>query len=298
MSKRTLLVSGASGHLGRAVIDFLLASSGNDHIVAGTRDPSRLKELEQPGIEIRELDFERQDTTAAAMEGVDRFLLISTDAVDRPGYRAQQHGRAVAAAARAGVKHIVYTSMPNPSEANPMGLALDHRGTEAAIAASGVAFTIVRNNWYFENLLGSLSQAIESGVLSDSTGDGRVGWISREDCARVAAAALASDETRSSVHNATGPELLGLAEIAERLSRLSGRHVVARPADSESRRRSLESAGLPAGVVEFIVNTETGIREGWLAIVSDDVKNLTGKRPKSLFEYFEEHRDSILGDRN
>lgn len=297
MSKRTLLVSGASGHLGGAVVDHLIAGASEDTIVAGTRDPSRLKELADRGVEVRELDFDRPETMAAALRGVDRFLIISTDSTDRPGSRAEQHARAVAEAARAGVKHLVYTSMPNPSLANPMGLAIDHRGTEEAITASGVAFTILRNNWYFENLLGVIPQAIESGVLSDSSGKGRCGWISRTDCARAAAAALASQETRSSVRNATGPELLGLVELAERLSSFAGKRIEARPVDAATRRQGLEAAQLPGGLIEFLLNTETGIGEGWLAIASDDVVTLTGSAPQSFAEFLEEHRSELLGSR-
>lgn len=115
MSNRKLLVSGGSGHLGRAVLDHLLSNTQGESVIAGTREPSRLKELAARGVEVRELDFDRTETMAAALRGVDRFLIISTDNADRPGYRAQQHGRAVAEAVRAGGASRPHTCPPGSS---------------------------------------------------------------------------------------------------------------------------------------------------------------------------------------
>jgi NAD(P)H dehydrogenase (quinone) len=293
-AKRTLLVAGASGHLGRRAVEHLLERAKGDRIVAGTRTPERLADLAARGVEVRALDWDKADLLPAALAGVERMLLVSTDALDRPGHRLEQHLAAISAAKRAGVRHIVYTSMPRPAEANGMMLAFDHRGTEEALRASGVAHTVLRDNWYMENLAGGISPIIASGVLSDASGDGRVGWVSREDCARAAAAALASREERSSVRDLTGPELLGLADLAVILSGFSGRPIVAKPVDGETRRRQLAAAGLPAGMVSFLVNSEEGMAQGWLAVVSDDVRALTGVPPVTFGAFLKANRRTLL----
>jgi NAD(P)H dehydrogenase (quinone) len=293
MAARTLLVAGASGHLGRRALEILVERNPQDRIVAGTRTPERLADLSGSRVEVRALDWDQPDTLRAGLAGVDRMLLVSTAALDRPGRRLEQHSVAIEAARRAGVKHVVYTSMPRPHEANPMVLAPDHRGTEDALRASGLAHTILRNNWYMENLLGSLPHAVASGVLSAASGDGRVGWVSREDCARAAAAALASNEERCAVRDVSGPELLTLADVAQALSDLTGRAVRAVTVDVETRERQLAGVGLPVVVAAMLANSEAGMAQGWLAVLSDDVRTLTGKAPLSFRRFLEANRKAI-----
>lgn len=289
MSARTLLVTGASGHLGRAVVEALLASDTADRIVAGTRRPETLADLSARGVEARRVDFDDDVATLAkAFAGVDRLLIVSTDALDRPGHRREQHVRAVEAAKHAGVRHLLYTSVSRPHPANPMWLALDHRGTEEAIAASGIPYTILRHNWYFENIAGSIPHAVASGVWSDAVGSGRVGYVARRDCALADAAALASTGTESSVRDVTGPELLSGSDIARILSELSGKAVAYAPVDETSRVAALSAAGLPEGFAAFIANSEAGMAQGWLAVQTDDVRHLAGSSPWSLREFARE----------
>jgi NAD(P)H dehydrogenase (quinone) len=294
MTARTLLVAGASGHLGRSALKLLAERNSQDRIVAGTRTPERLADLVGGRGEARALDWDQSDTLPAALAGVDRMLLVSTAALDRPGRRLEQHSVAIEAARRAGVKHIVYTSMPRPYEANPMVLAPDHRGTEEALRASGLPHTILRNNWYMENLLGSLPHAVAAGVISAASADGRVGWVSREDCARAAAAALASSEERSAVRDISGPELLTLADVAQALSDVTGRAIRAMTVDVETRERQLAGAGLPAVIAAMLANSEAGMAQGWLAVLSDDVRTLTGAAPLSFRRFLEANRKAIV----
>src|SRR5580658_2444455 len=164
ISERTLFVTGASGQLGRRVVELLL-EKGAGKIVAGTRKPEKLADLAGRGVSVRHADFENAKELEAALAGVDRVLIISSDAIDRPGRRLAQHKAAVAAAASAGVKHAVYTSMPNP-ETSPVVFAPDHLGTEQALAASGMSWTILRMCWYIEYLMMTLAPAVASGKLS------------------------------------------------------------------------------------------------------------------------------------
>ena len=143
-----------------------------------------------------------------AFSGVDRLLLISTDALDRPGRRLAQHRAAVAAAVKAGVKHVVYTSMPNPEPGSRVIFAPDHYGTEQALKESGLSWTILRNAWYAENLAFTLPAALATGKWITSAGEGRIPHIARDDCAEAAAAALASPSTDNARYDITGPEAL------------------------------------------------------------------------------------------
>src|SRR4051794_23190970 len=159
---RTLLVTGASGQLGRRVVELLLDAKAGT-VIAATRDPAKVADLAARGAVVRKADFEDEASLAEAFAGVDRLLLVSTDAVDRPGRRIAQHEAAVRAAVRAGVKHIVYTSMPNPGVDSPVSIAVDHRKTEEAITATSLGFTILRNNLYTDLLLQSLPRAVATG---------------------------------------------------------------------------------------------------------------------------------------
>src|SRR3984885_85845 len=198
-SDRTLFVTGASGHLGRRVVELLLEKNAGK-IVAGTRTPDKLADLAARGVVVRHADFEDPKKLEAALAGVDRALIISTDAIDRPGRRIAQHRAAVAAAVSAGVKHVLYTSMPNP-ETSPVVFAPDHLGTEQALKASGLSYTILRMCWYTDFLIPTLAPAAASGKLMAATGQGGAPYVTREDCAQAAAAALAGTETGNSTFN-------------------------------------------------------------------------------------------------
>ncbi len=188
----TLLITGASGQLGRRVLELLL-DAGAGKLIATTRNPEKLAELARRGVVVRKADFDDAASLPAAFAGAGRLLLISTDAVGTPGRRIAQHRAAVDAAVRAGVKHVVYTSLTRPEPGSPVTFASDHYGTEQALAASPLGWTILRNNVYTDFLLRSLPQAVATGKLVAAAGDGGAGYVTREDCARVAAAALLAE---------------------------------------------------------------------------------------------------------
>lgn len=283
-SPRTVLVTGASGHLGRRVVELLLAR-GDVRVVAGTRSPDKIDDLKQRGAVVRALDFDDGASVAAAVAGVERVLLISTDALDEPGKRARQHKAALEVLAKSMVSHVVYTSLIAPDVSSPIGLAFDHRETEAALAASRLSYTVLRNNLYTENLLGALPEAVASGTLTAAAADAGATYVTREDCARAAAAALASDFTGRRTLDITGPAVVRHEELARIASGLSGKPVRYVAVSDRALRDGLASAGLPPVIIELLAGFDAAIAEGRLAVQSSAVLELTGTEPMSTAEF-------------
>jgi len=291
-SDRTLFVTGASGQLGRRVVELLL-EKGAVKIVAGTRKPEKLADLAARGVTVRHADFENAKELEAALAGADRVLIISTDAIDRPGRRLAQHKAAVAAAASAGVKHAVYTSMPNP-ETSPVVFAPDHLGTEQALKASGLTYTILRNCWYMDFLIPGLAAAVASGKLITATGNGAAPYVTREDCAQAAAAALASSDTSNKTWNITGPDSLTYAELAKIASDLTGRPVVFESVTPEERTAQLIAAGTPEFIAKLLVSSQMAIAQGKMGTPTTAVKELTGREPMSVREFLPAKREALM----
>ncbi len=285
MTTPTLIVTGAGGHLGRRVVELLLENPTAARIIATTRSPEKLADLAARGVEVRAADFDRPETLAAAFAGGDRLLLISTDVVGQGDRRLNQHRSAVAAAQSAGVKHVVYTSLVRPEPGTPITLAPDHHGTEQALAASTLDWTVLRNNVYAESLLGSLPRAVATGQLMAAAADGRAAYVTREDCARVAAAVLSATTAGRSTIDVTGPAAVSQAEIAAIASELSGKPVTYIPVPAEGLAAGLAQAGLPGFVVDLIVSFDVAIAQGYLEGVSTTVADLTGKPPQSLRDF-------------
>jgi NAD(P)H dehydrogenase (quinone) len=291
-SERTLFVTGASGHLGRRVVELLL-EKGAGKIVAGTRKPEKLADLAARGVVVRQADFEDPQGLTAALVGVDSVLIISTDAIDRPGRRLAQHRAAVAAAVSAGVKHAVYTSMPNP-ETSPVVFAPDHLGTEQALKASGMSWTILRDCWWIDYQIPTLAAAVASGQLISATGQGGAPYVTREDCAQTAAAALASPDTGNKTWNITGPDLVTYADLASLAGELSGRPVTYVPVTPEERTAQLIAAGTPEFIAKLLVSSQVAISQGKMGTPTTAVKELTGRVPTSVREFLSKHRAALL----
>lgn len=288
-----LLVTGASGHLGRRVIELLLEAKAG-HIIAATRSPEKLADLTGRGVEVRRADFDEPASLATAFAGVDRLLLISTDVVGEPGRRLAQHRAAVAGAVQAGVKHMVYTSLTRPEPGTPITLAGDHYGTEQALAQSPLDWTILRNNVYTDVLLMSLPQAVAMGQLIAAAGDGGIGYVTREDCARAAAAALASPTAGRITLDITGPEVITYAELARLTSEISGRAVSYVNVAPEAMQNILVGAGVPPAYAEALVSFQTATALGFLDLATNAVVELTGTSPQSVHDFLLAHRDVLL----
>jgi NAD(P)H dehydrogenase (quinone) len=277
----TLLVTGANGKLGRHVVNLLLAKGGHA-VIAASRDPSKLADLATKGAQTRRADFDDPASLAEAFKGVDRVLIISTDALGS-GQRLAQHKNAVAAAAGAGAG-IVYTSMPKP-DVSKVTFAGDHLGTEAAIKASGAPYTILRNAWYQENLLGALPHALETGQWFSASGEGRISHIAHADCAEAAAAALAQ-APENKTYTLTGPELLTTKEIAALASAATGKPLAVIDVTDEQLAGGLKAAGLPEAIIPMLVSFDANTREGGFDVLTNDVEALTGHKPQPLADFF------------
>lgn len=280
----SLIITGASGHLGRRTAEILLETEGVDaaDVVLVTRDPSKLEDLAARGATVRAGDFDDASSLPEAFAGATRVLVVSTDAV---GARVAQHQRAIDAAKAAGATLIAYTSIPNPVDDNPAGVVPDHQATEAALAASGVPYAVLRNALYSEYRVPEAQAAIASGQFFHNQGDGVTAYVSREDCAAAAAAVLAGgDEHINKIYNITGPALLGGADLAEVYGSLGGVAVAAVAVDDDAFAEGLVAAGVPAVAAPLIASFGQAIREGKLDQISDDVETLTGRAPRPVAE--------------
>lgn len=292
-SQQTLLVTGASGVMGRRVLELLL-EAGVQGVIATTRTPEKLADFSARGVTVRQASFDDADSLDAAFAGADRLLMISTHVMAPPGHRLQQHSTAVEAARRAGVRHILYTSIVNPNPDSPVSVATDHRGTEEAISASGMDYTFLRNNIYADVQLGGLARATQTGQLVKAAGDGRIAYVTREDCARAAAAALMDSFEGRRVLDITGPDALTQQEIAAALTRVTGRPVEYVPVDLETLIQGMVDAGMPRPVAEAYASFDAGIAQGVFGQVSDAFETLTGRQPTRFEDFLAAHRDALL----
>jgi NAD(P)H dehydrogenase (quinone) len=286
----TIAITGAAGHLGRLTAQLVLDRTPADELVLVTRRPDELADLVAAGATVRHGDFDEPDELPEAFRGVDRLLLISTDVL---GNRVAQHTAAIDAAAAAGVGHVLYTSGLNAGSALPLVVSHDHGATEQAIRDRGLRWTALRNGLYAEFQVAAAARAFASGHLVHNNGDGATAYVSREDCAAAAAAALAGDGHEDRVYDITGPELVTQAQLAALVSEITGRRVDAVAIDDDEATRNLTAVGLPADVAMAYASFGTAIREGVLEVVSSHVEELTGRRPRSLRDVLEAHRSEI-----
>lgn len=283
-----LLVTGASGQLGRRVIELLL-ESGEANIIATTRHLEKLADLSAKGVDVRYASFDEPDTLAQAFQGADRLLLISTDVLGVPGKRLQQHQNAVQAAVSAGVKHIIYTSLV-AADNTPVLFAPDHNDTEKALAASTLGSTILRNNLYMDLLVGSVNQGLKSGSWYSASGDGKSAYITREDCAQAAAAALASDFEGQRTLDITGSEALSQAEIVAIANAITEQAIQYVPVPLEAVIQGMVDAGLPRPLAETYASIQQATAEGKFANVSTAFEDLTGRKPQTIRDFLTTHK--------
>ncbi|MFN7090505.1 MAG: SDR family oxidoreductase [Allorhizobium sp.] len=289
------LVTGASGQLGQRVVHHLLETSGvaAGDIIAASRKPEQLADLAAKGVLVRRVDFDDAASMEAAFAEAEKVLIISTDTLDRPGHRLVQHRAAVAAAEKAGVAHLLYTSMPEPVN-SALLFAPDHEGTEAAIEASSVpAWTILRNNWYFENVMMSAGPALASGHWYSAAGDGKVAHISRDDIGRATAAALVAADKEKTVYTLTGSSSYTHREMASLISAAAGKEIAVIDVPVEGLVQGMVGAGLPEPVARVFASIDTMVGNGGLARITGDFKTLTGTEPQSFESWVESQAEAF-----
>ena len=272
----SIVISGASGQFGRRVAQFLLETNTPD-VVLVTRTPDALGDVDA---EVRYGDFDNPETLEAAFAGGEKLLLISLPVI---GARVPQHKAAIEAAKRAGVKQVAYTGIVNPGPENPAAVAAEHRATEEAIEAAGLAHTFLRNSIYADLQPRSAEAAIASGKLVTNAGDGRTAYVTREDCAAVAAAILTSDGHENQTYDVTGPEALNAADLAQLYSELGGTPVEVVHVDDAAYAAGLvEHAGMPPAIAEVYATFGAATRSGVLDVTTDVVERLTGRTPATV----------------
>jgi NAD(P)H dehydrogenase (quinone) len=289
-----ILVAGAGGHLGRRVVE-ILTDLGYTNLVGASRNPSKLQTFRDAGTEIRRVDFDEPQSLQSAFQGIERLLLISTDELHTPGARVRQHINAINAAKAAGVKHIVYTSMPKPEAAKSIPFAPDHVATEEALKASGIGFTSLRISWYAENLLGFLPQIIASGKWPTVAQNGRISYVPREDVAQVTAAALLKAHGKA-YWDITGAESLTIRQIAETASEVFEKPIEVLQVDDGEIADELVSIGIQPGFAPTVVMTDLNTRDGNFDILNDLVKQVTGQDPLNLKTFFKNYRSLFQPD--
>jgi len=270
----TTLVTGATGHLGRLIVDRLLDRVPAAELAVSVRDPGRAAELAAAGVDVRHGDFAEPDTLRTAFAGVDRLVLVSVDGPDE--VRVRLHRNAVAAAADAGVGFVAYTSVTE-AETNPMPLARVHRDTEHAIAGSGMAYSFLRNTMYHENYTLTLPEAYRQGALVTSTGDGVLASASRADLAEAAAVVASTAGHEGTAYELTGPRAWSFAELAGLAGAVTGRALPYRSIPDADLDAAMRAGGLPPFVAELLVGIYAGIRAGHLAAVRPDLEKLLGR---------------------
>lgn len=275
----TIAITGASGQLGRLVADQLLTTVDPAEVVLLTRDPAKLADYAERGADVRAADFSKPDELVDAFAGVERVLLISTDAV---GARVEGHRAAIEAAAKAGVRHMAYTSVSEPTPDNPAGVVADHAATEDALRESGLAWTMLRNNLYADMQVDSVAQAAATGQLVTNVGDGGAAYVTRADCAAVAAGVLTGEGHEGKAYDVTGPHAYTAADLAELATQKAGKPVEVVQVDDEAYTTGLVSAGLPDFIAPLLTSFGTATRLGKLATVTDVVEKIGGRKPTPL----------------
>jgi NAD(P)H dehydrogenase (quinone) len=288
----SVIVTGAAGHLGRLVAEQLLERLAPEHLVLVTSRPEALRELRARGADVRYGNFDDTASLRDAFAGGRRMLLISTDAVGR---RVRQHRAAIDAAATAGVRHVVFTSIANPVARNPVGANAWEQGkTEAMLHRSGMAWTVLRFGSFAELQLPPAATAVQNGRLITNGGDGRIVPISRRDCAEAAAITLTTDGHTGKTYEITGPEALTPSDLAELYADLSGQPVKVLQLSDTMLISVLVGIGTPMPIAWSITAFGRAVRQGYFDVVDPAFERLTGRPPVALRDVLIAQRADLL----
>jgi NAD(P)H dehydrogenase (quinone) len=273
-----IAVTGATGHLGRLVVDQLLQKVPAGQIVAAVRNPDKARDIAARGVQVRKADYDAPETLVAAFKGVGKLLLISANEL---GKRTQQHQAAIAAAKKAGVNLIVYTSLLH-AETSGISLAGEHRATERAIRDAGIPAVILRNGWYLENYTENLGPALQHGALIGAARNGRIAAAGRADYAAAAVTVLTAPGHEGRVYELAGDNAFTMAELAAEVARQAGKPVAYVDMPAAKYAETLKGFGLPAPVAEMLSSANEGIARGELDDRSGDLHRLMGRATTPL----------------
>ncbi|HTY50472.1 MAG TPA: SDR family oxidoreductase [Steroidobacteraceae bacterium] len=301
----TILITGASGAMGRKVTAKLLEKLPPSELILVTRHPDSLAELAGRGVRVRYGDFDQPESLPAAFTGAERMLLIST--LDVGANRRRQHRAAIEAAARAGVPHVAYTSSVGIHPSSPAFVIEDHLYTEELLRASGLAWTFLRDAQYAEVLTTMIAPvALASGRWTSSSGDGCMAFVSKEDCVAAAAGVLTTPGHEGATYEITGPELLSFRDAAALLSELVGRRIEYVVVTHEQKQAEFDAAGIPRRYVEGtnhaysgawasdeMMSYERALGAGYFAVCSHHVQLITGRKARTLREVFQASKGAL-----
>lgn len=268
-----IAVTGATGQLGRLVIEALLNKVPAAEIIAAVRTPEKAAELAALGVQVREADYSRPETLLSAFSGVEKVLLISSSEV---GAREAQHKAVIAAAKEAGVSLLAYTSLLH-ADTTPMGLGSEHRATEQALIASGVPYAILRNGWYSENYAASIAPAITHGAFIGAAAQGKIASASRQDYAEAAAAVLTRPDAAGNIYELAGDTAYTLEEYTAEIAAQSGMNIEYIDMPQADFAAALKGAGLPDWLAEMLADSDAGAAKGALFDQSHTLSKLTGR---------------------
>ncbi|MFL5322250.1 MAG: SDR family oxidoreductase [Myxococcaceae bacterium] len=272
-----IVVTGATGHLGRLVIEGLKKKVPAKELVAAVRNPEKAKDL---GVQVRKADYDQPETLASAFEGADTLVLISASEV---GQRLRQHLAAIDAAKKAKVKRIVYTSLLH-ADRSGMSLAKEHFPTEQAIAKSGIPHVFLRNGWYLENYTEQLPNVLQHGAFLGSAGNGKIAAASRKDFADAIVAVVTGSGHEGKAYELAGDSAFTMSELASEVSKQAGKKVTYNDIPEQQYKATLQSFGLPENFAAMLADSDTGITRGELNDSSGDLKRLIGRPTTTLSE--------------
>ena len=272
-----IVVTGASGQLGRLVIEALLKKLPAGEIVAAVRNPEKVADLAARGVQVRQADYDQPASLVAAFKGADKLLLISASEVGR---RVPQHRAVIDAAKAAGVGLLAYTSILH-ADTSPLPLAAEHKETESLIRASGLPAVILRNGWYTENYTAGIPAALQYGVVLGSAKQGRIASAARADFAEAAAAVLTQENQAWRIYELAGDESYTLSELAAEIARQSGKAVAYQDLPESEFKTALLGAGLPDFLATLLAESDVGASKGGLFDDSRQLSALIG-RPTTL----------------
>lgn len=268
-----IVVTGATGHLGKLVVEGLLERLPADQVVAAVRTPEKAADLAERGVEVRRADYTDPASLDTALKGADKVLLVSGSEV---GQRVAQHQAVIEAAKQAGVRHFVYTSA-SKATTSKLAVAPEHKATEELIEASGLTATILRNNWYNENYVETIKQAARTGSFVGSAGDGRVASATRADYAAAAVAVLTGEGHEGKIYELAGDVAWSNAELAAEIGKATGREISYVDLPGDEHAKVLTQAGLPEPLIGFLVAIDGDIKDGLLAETTPDLHTLIGR---------------------
>lgn len=273
-----IAITGATGQLGQLVIQALLKRVSANQIVALVRDQKKATALAEQGVELRHFDYDAPESLAPALQGIDKLLLISANEVGR---RTPQHKAVIEAAQLAQVPYIAYTSLLR-ADISPLGLAQEHRETEALIQASGLSYTLLRNNWYNENYLAGVEHNVASGKLFSATQNGPISSASRADYAEAAAEVLTTQGHEQKTYELAGSQSFTKTDLATYIAHAASKPVQYLEIDAESFAQGLTQAGLPEPVVNLITEADVETAHGAMFSDRTDLEQLIGRKTTTI----------------